>query len=201
MTLANEKEPSNIDIALFALYRLGGAERPVDTEDIAIECWRLVPQRFSWKKYPQYPESDTTRVTLFDAAKPKYGKLVRGRKNKTGWMLTVNGIDYVKARIDLLGSLASRGKEILSRHTELDRYFAQLEKQPAYKKFLKAKRCEIIQRHEFTQLLQCSLDASPNILRDRLEKLRSRARAAGREDFLEFFDACEQYFGSMLSDD
>jgi hypothetical protein len=84
------KELSNIDIALFALYRRGGAQHPIETEDVALECWRLAPEKFSWKKYPQYPESEPARSALFDAAKPKYGKLVRGRNKRTGWMLTVS---------------------------------------------------------------------------------------------------------------
>lgn len=196
----NGKELSNIDIVLFALYRLGGAQQPIDTEDVAIECWHLAPEKFSWKKYPQYPESDTARVTLFDAAKPKYGRLVRGRNRRTGWMLTVNGVDYVRQRLPGLEALVTGTKKVVALHRDLDRYFASLEKEPAYKKFAQSKSCESIEAHEFTDVLRCSLDASRNVLRDRLERLKTRAREANRHHVLEFLMACEQHFGSMLSE-
>jgi len=194
----SEKELSNIDVALFVLYRLGGAERPIDTEDVAIECWRLVPEKFSWKKYPKYPESEPARVALFDASKPKYGRLVRGRNRRTGWMLTVAGVDYVRSRLPAFQALFSGMKKVAAHHTEMDRYFTSVEKAVAYRKFVQSKSCELIERHEFTELLRCSLDASPGVLRDRLEKLKTRAREAGRNEFLEFLRACEQKFAEML---
>jgi hypothetical protein len=196
----SEKEVSNIEIVLFALYRLGGAEGTVDTEDVAVECWRLAPKKFSWKKYPQYPDSDTARVTLFDAAKPKYGRLVRGRNRRTGWMLTVAGIDRVRARLPALQALTSGSGELVTHHREIDRYLAPLEKSVAYKRFSGSKSCEAVQAHEFTEILRCSVDASPTVLRDRLEKLKSRAHEGGREDLLEFLSACEKHFSSMLGE-
>lgn len=196
----SEKELSNIDIALFALYRLGGAERTIDTEDVAIECWRLAPEKFSWKKYPEYPESEPARSALFDAAKPKYGRLVRGRKKRTGWMLTVNGVDYLRTKQAVMQALFSGTKKVVSQHRELDQYFASVEKQVAFKKFQQLKTCESIEDHEFTELLRCSLDASPSVLRDRIEKVKTRAREANRNDVLSFLTACEQRFVNMLSD-
>ena len=192
------KELSNIDVALFALYRRGGAQRPIETEDIALECWTLAPEKFSWKKYPEYPESEPARSALFDAAKPKYGKLVRGRNKRTGWMLTVAGIDYVRARLKGLEPLASGEKKVVSQRREQDRYFTSLEKEPAYRKFVETKSCESIARHEFTQFLRCSLDASQSVLRDRIERVKARAREANRVDFLAFLAACEQHFAGML---
>jgi len=195
-----EKELSNIDITLFALFRLGGAIQPVDTEEIAIECWRLVPEKFCWKKYPQYPESEPARSALFDASKAKSGKLCRGKKRRTGWMLTVAGIDYVKARLPALEAVGTSSRKLIGRHREMDQYFASLEKTRAYKKFVQSKSCESIERHEFTDLLRCSLDASPRVLRERLEKLKARVHEASRDDFLDFLVACEHYFAGMLSE-
>ena len=171
----------------------------MDTEDVAVECWRLAPKKFSWKKYPEYPDSDTARVTLFDAAKPKYGRLVRGRNRRTGWMLTVAGIDYVRTRLPALEALVSGSTRLVGHHQEVDRYLAPLEKSVAYKKFLDSKSCQSVQAHEFTDVLRCSLDASPTVLRDRLEKLKSRAHEANREDLLDFLTTCEKHFASMLS--
>ena len=193
------KKLNNIDIALFALYRKGGAQQPVDTEDIAIECWKMVPKRFSWKKYIEYPESEPARSALFDAAKPKYGKLVRGKNKRTGWMLTVAGVEYIKDKLPDLEALVSGRREVVSQRRKQDRYFATLEREPAYKKFQGAKTCEVIPAHEFTQFLRCSLDSSPSVLRERIARVKALAREENREDFLEFLDNCEQHFSRMLT--
>lgn len=192
-------ELSNIDVALFALHRLGGAERPVDTEEIALECWKLVPQKFSWKKYPQYPESEPARSALFDAAKPKHGKLVRGNKSKTGWMLTVAGVDYVRRKLPLLQNLSSEPTDIRARRQEVHKLLVPLERSAAFKKFAQGKSCKGIERHEFAEALRCPVDASPSVMRSRVETLKTRAKDGNREDLLEFLEVCEQYFGDMLT--
>ncbi|TKJ28275.1 MAG: hypothetical protein CEE40_11935, partial [Chloroflexi bacterium B3_Chlor] len=71
---------TNIDIAIYALYRLGGTERWVHTENVARECYILAPDRFSWELYPEYPAREPGRSALFDARKPKHGALVNGSK-------------------------------------------------------------------------------------------------------------------------
>ena len=50
-------ELSNIDIALFALYKLGGISKTIHTEHIAWEAYQLAKQRFSWR----LPEFKTSR--------------------------------------------------------------------------------------------------------------------------------------------
>ena len=44
--------PSQAEMVTLAVYRLGGAQRAVDTEDVAVEAHKLAPGRFSWRKYP-----------------------------------------------------------------------------------------------------------------------------------------------------
>src|SRR5689334_18326851 len=72
----NEKTPeksltklSQAEIVSLAVYRLGGAQRAVDTEDVAVEAHRIAPGRFSWKKYPDQINLELIRVFLSDAKK------------------------------------------------------------------------------------------------------------------------------------
>ena len=73
-------ELSNIDIAVYALYLLGGWRDRIHTEDIALKCFELAPSKFSWVKYPEYPDNNTAYLSLGDAKKTKYGVLVIRRK-------------------------------------------------------------------------------------------------------------------------
>ena len=62
------KQLTNQNIVVLAVYAIGGADRYVDTEDIAIEAAKLAPGRFSWRKYKDQINIDTVRKRL-DLAK------------------------------------------------------------------------------------------------------------------------------------
>lgn len=84
-------------VVALALADLGGAERWVDTEDIAVRARELAPEAFSWRKYPEQIDLDGVRVALHDAAKERYGHLVEGSV-RSGWSLTPAGAQWVKRK-------------------------------------------------------------------------------------------------------
>ncbi len=69
MNPPNEESLSNIDIVVYALYALGGWRERIHTEDIALKCYEIAPSKFSWVKYPQYPDNHTAYLSLGDAKK------------------------------------------------------------------------------------------------------------------------------------
>jgi hypothetical protein len=83
-------------LVVLALAQLGGGERWVDTEDIAVRARELAPEAFSWRKYPEQIDLDGVRVALHDAAKERYGCLVRGSV-RIGWSLTAAGVGWARA--------------------------------------------------------------------------------------------------------
>ena len=40
---------TNMDVALFSLFKLGGVRKKIHTEYIAWEAFQLAPERFSWR--------------------------------------------------------------------------------------------------------------------------------------------------------
>jgi hypothetical protein len=84
----NNSQLNNLQIAVLALYELGGDQGAADTEDIAIHVDELAPGRFRWRKYEQHINLYTVLVSLWDAQKKG---LVRGGVEK-GWQLTPSGL-------------------------------------------------------------------------------------------------------------
>lgn len=82
-------------IVTFALFLKGGAERFVDTEDVAIKANEIAPGRFCWRKYPDQINLELVRVFLSDAKKPNKGVFVSGSGRK-GWTLTPEGLKWAK---------------------------------------------------------------------------------------------------------
>jgi len=85
---------SQAEVVTLALYRLGGAQRAIDTEDVAVEAHKVAPGRFSWKKYPEQINLELVRVFLSDS-KLKNG-FING-SGKTGWRLTQRGLEWAEA--------------------------------------------------------------------------------------------------------
>jgi hypothetical protein len=86
--------PSQVRVVTLAVYLLGGDQRPVDTEDVAIRAHQLAPNRFSWRKYPEQINLELVRVYLSDAKKS--GRELVDGSGKTGWTLTSKGMKWAK---------------------------------------------------------------------------------------------------------
>jgi hypothetical protein len=75
------------------VYLLGGRDRFVDTEDVAMKAHELSPGRFSWRKYPEQINLELVRVRLSEAKSDAHGALIRGSTPR-GWTLTAKGLDW-----------------------------------------------------------------------------------------------------------
>jgi hypothetical protein len=118
---------SQAEVVTLAVFQLGGGQRAIDTEDIAIEAHRLAPGRFSWKKYPDQINLELIRVFLSDAKMKN--KLVIGSR-RAGWRLTQDGLRWAETAAKALGESdlsrsraqsRSGGPEEQRRHRERDR--------------------------------------------------------------------------------
>lgn len=102
-----------------ALHSLGGAERALDTEEIAVEAARLIPGMFAWQKYPEQIDKELVRVALSDARLKK--KWVVGSHSKEGWMLTPLGVAFAdenSGRLSQQERPRSRGRDEQQQHRE-----------------------------------------------------------------------------------
>lgn len=116
----------NRQLVTLALSNLGAHERTVHTEDIALEVNELAPERFTWRKYPQFVDINVVLQGLGDARRRRYGEHVVG-SNVKGWMLTEAGQIWIKSvneskQAGLSHLLSSRkGSLIVAQQFELHR--------------------------------------------------------------------------------
>ena len=86
---------ANRQLVVVALANLGGHDKNVHTEDIALEADRLAPGRFVWRKYPERIDINVVLQGLGDARRSRYDAHVAG-SNVKGWMLTAEGQKWTK---------------------------------------------------------------------------------------------------------
>jgi hypothetical protein len=97
------------EVTVLAVHLLGGGERSVDTEDIAIKAAELLPGAFSWRKYPEQINLELVRAVLSDSKKPHFGSLLHGSGTE-GWRLSDAGVVWagqLDARVRA-GAMAQR---------------------------------------------------------------------------------------------
>jgi len=63
-----EQELSNVDVVVYAVFKLGGHERKVHTEEVAYEAYQLAKERFGWRlpkfRKKGFPNKEPVRFRL-----------------------------------------------------------------------------------------------------------------------------------------
>jgi hypothetical protein len=127
---------SNNDLVVLAVYLLGGSERYVDTEDVAVKVNSMAPGRFAWRKYPSQINLELVRVYLSDAKKKSKGVFLTGDGTR-GWMLTGNGIKRASPMADRVEPNSLTRKALLGKDRQrMSRNRAWMVNSPAFRKYV-----------------------------------------------------------------
>ncbi len=188
---------NNVDVAVYALYLSGGIEKSVHTEIIALKCYKLAPQSFSWTKFPQYPDTEPARIALMDARKSKNGSLVRGDNKRKLWVLTPAGVQWVKsnrARIEDRLHNAARP----SKRQELARRLHEILNHKSFRAFQGFGHNAEISDADFVDSLKCTLNSAPADISERLMRLYSIATEIENKPIIEYLNFCRSKFSHLL---
>lgn len=195
---------SDKDIVIYSLFLLGGWQKRIHTEDIALKCYQLAPSKFSWVKHPQYPDLTPARFALETVKKKRYGALVQGEserkrtiKNVGGWMLTSEGVKWIKLnklRIEQsLGKHRPTGDRLIT-----DRKLKELFRSEAYKKFSNYGERAEVTHAEFAESLICTVNTRAKLLNDRLEQIYSISEKLGHDKVKNYVNFCRKTFAVLL---
>jgi hypothetical protein len=179
---------TNADLFLYALYRLGGAGKYIDVEDVFMEMWRLAPARFSWRKYQQ-PNYKITSKAIVDIDQRGDGNLLLGTGDSR--QLSAQGVEWTERRLKQFERIASGDDTAAPERRPSQRVAVELAKARPVQKFLAGEEVQL-ERNDVAVLLRCAPDAPRGVWRERLETLRSAARDADRSELLRFLDHLEQ---------
>lgn len=209
--LAKPERFKNWEIAVLALFLQGGASKRIHTEDVALKCFELAPDAFSWIKYPNLPDKDIARVALTDARKPACGILVAGRAGRgrrisssskdpadDGWILSEAGAKWVSSNRSRLDAVISLRQVRFDRQDVLQ-HLSRLRNHRVFRTFQTNASAFSPSLGDLADLLRCRPDAPRRVWDQRLERLRNEALLAGQSDVLEFLTVCESVVGSTAS--
>lgn len=194
---------ANRELVVYGLYVAGGATERIHTEDLALKCWELFPDSFSWTKYAQYPDKDIVRVALTDARKEKYGALVVGRveghaagpgnAEPEGWLLTEKGLTWVKENAHLFGDDGTKHERKAHRQLVLRRV-KELKTSDLYHRFEESGSSFSTSIGELAAFLKCRVDANEAVWERRLADIRRLGIDAAEDAIGRFAAACSDAY-------
>jgi hypothetical protein len=205
-TVGNEL--SNVDVALFALYKLGGVSKKIHTEYIAWEAFQLARERFSWRlaefREKGFPDKTPIRYALEQAKKKENGKLVTGRAGGDinrpeleGWRFTPAGAEWIKKNEGRISTALKQKLPDLPK-LDADRFIRKLTSDPCFASFQKNGHLNDVSSYMFTDMLGCAPDASKDIIRQRFDHFLATAKLVGDDKMLLFFETCADKFSNLI---
>ena len=203
-----KNELSNIDIALFALYKAGGISKKIHTEEIAWEAFQLAKERFSWRlpKFREkgFPDKTPVRFALEQAKKKENGKLVTGRAGGDinrpeleGWRFTPQGAEWIKKNEERISKALNQKAPDLPKLVA-DRFIRRLKTDPCFIAFQKSCNLNEVSTYMFTDMLGCAPDASKEIIQQKFDYLLTTANLVKDKDILQFLKACAAKFSKLI---
>jgi hypothetical protein len=178
-------ELSNQDIFAYALYRLQGAGRFVDVEDVFVECWHLSPSRFGWRKH-KYPNYKVASKAQRDFEK-SHPELLLKTPNGLARQLTAEGVDWIRNRLSDFEGLASGNTKAPAARRPSRKVITELLAEPLVRAFLDGKSVEL-NKVQVADLLHCAPDSPRAVWKQRAATLRSAATDNESVDILKFVE-------------
>lgn len=206
-TVKSESTLSNLDIAIFSLYKLGGISKKIHTEKIVMECFNFAKERFSWRlpEYKDYPDKAPVRFALEQAKKKENGKLVIGKAGgdyssgeREGWQLTPEGVNWIKVNVErITKELNVERPHIIER--EANRFIKRIKSDATYQRFLlDDRKLTNVSKYNFIDLLNCPPDVPLEIIQSKFNDLKTLATLVNDNEILEFLEMCEIKFKEIL---
>ena len=198
------------DLVIYSVHYLHKQGTGITSEDIIATCFALFPQRFSLRKYPQYPDSGIVSRRWSDCKSRGY---LRGNA-ASGFQITARGIKRAEKVEKSLGTplkpirvrkpkvektVAVPVAPVETVHPELKahakKYVRSIEMSDAYKHY---KKGAPLNEFDFRSLLLCTMESPPTTLARNLNQFKEYVDIHDRKDLLSFLEFCENKFSNLL---
>lgn len=203
----NDEVLTNIDVVLYALFRLGGATKKIHTEKIAWDSYQLSKEKFSWTleefKKKGFPDKTTARYAL-ETAKKLNLVLGRGGRDKSGnekegWQLTPSGLNWImKKQTPIANSLKTKTYLHSTLNPQEKRVVTKLKNHKTFLSFQQEDSLENISEYDFLDMLDCSPNASNRVIKTKFNSLKNLINLIKDLQLNEFILALERKFSKLF---
>jgi len=203
---------SSWEIAAYAVHVLGGTSGYVGTESVALKCFELAPDSFSWVTRPDIPDKDIVRIALIHAREPQNGALVTGRSGRgrglskrtrsapaaDGWMLTQNGVKWIAENGQRVSETLGYREVSAHRQDQLHK-LSRIRSHALFQEYIDRPQVFSPALSRMADLFRCRVDSDKLTWKRRFQTTRNVAQAAKDEMVLDFLEKCERALENQAS--
>lgn len=182
------------DLIVYSARYLHSSAVEITSEDIVSACFTLFPQRFSLRKYPDWPDSAVVSRRWSDCKNRGY---IVGSTAK-GFKLTPKGFRHAERVGKALGGERPVRQMPTEVKTRAGRFVRSIETSEAFIRYRDNGRGSKINEFDFRSMLLCTMESSPVTLERNLEQFKEYVSVYHRKDLLTFLNYCEDNFSHLL---
>jgi hypothetical protein len=190
------------ELVTFSVYFLKQQGGEINAEDIVAACFKLFPERFQLRGYPEWPDSTVVNKRWLDCRDRGY--LIGSTAG--GFTLSAKGLELAEKAEEVL-----TGKKRIFKKTSEDkvggemrtragRFVRSLETSEAFQGFMQNGPSSVISEYDFRNMLLCTMESSPTTLKNNLDQFRQYCELYQRGDLVGFLDHCQQRFSEHLTE-
>lgn len=188
MSLKNE------DIAVFALYSLGGISRKVHLEEVAKECHRLAPDRFGWEMRQFKDFGPDKRAGYYALADAKKRQLVRstGTRSNGGekFEITSKGVKWIERNGQQIAN-ALNSKRAINPKKQMREILKNIKNDQAFQRFIADGSVDKLSIYDLVDFLGSSYETSPTRIRKKFAEMKEKAELTEDPQIIAFIRAFE----------
>ena len=187
----DEKVYKNIQkshLILFGLYSVVTKKEECTSERLVKECFTIFPKVFGMSRYPKWP--DTLKFDR-DLRKLREQGLITGYL-RISFSLTKFGERLAKETEEFLKKgIKKRTTYTTKRGADIN-WINYLKKSQSFQGFLKNGKKFSITEMEFRNLLRCTLETPPRIIKQNLLYSKNLAKEFKEKELVKFLEICSQ---------
>jgi hypothetical protein len=187
------------ELVIYAVYRIYQSGDECTFERLVYECFTLFPHEFSFKRYPQWPDSARINKSWLRCRTDK-GWLVGTVKES--FRLTDLGIiiaERVEKKLNMKKVPATGSQNVRVKDRErYDSMLRSLRESDKYKEFIDNPRKFRLNEMSFRQLLGCTLETPLRIIKQNLRQYQYAANVYRETNVVRFLNACETQMINIL---
>ena len=181
-------------LTILAINEIVGNGEECAYERVVKECFTLFPKRFSFQRYPEWP--DGTRVKI-EILRCRDNGWVTGNE-KSGFQITLLGkrvaqevlkdLQQERVKKQRTGQIRDRGDTIIK----------YLKESEPFRRFQQNKEDFNISEGEFRRLLVATFETPPRVLKQNLNYCLDICKQYGENELFKFLKQCEKQKESLL---
>jgi len=181
-------------LVIFTIGRIAENGEESAYERIVKECFSLFPKRFSFQRYPEWPDGARIKIEILRCRDKGW---VTGNE-KTGFQITSLGRRVAEEVLKELQQGPARELRPTQTRDRGDTVISYLKKSEAYRRYQENKENFTVTEEELRRLLVSTFETPPKVLEQNLNYCFDLCDKYGEKELCEFLKKCREQKASLL---